>query len=239
VLDCDGVISLGEAQPFKLPLFERLSDLNQRARRGEPVPAVTLNTGRPSPYVEAVMQAMAGWRPALYENGAGLYRPHDYQFKTTPLLTEAHQTALAEILRQVDREIVQPGLAYWQPGKSVCHSLFAHAPHTIDSIFPAVEAIVRRVSPEFVAVPAVLALNIYPAGINKGSGLHWLSRETGIDVADMAGVGDSASDVDFLRLVGQPAAPANATAEVKAVARYVSPHRDAAGTLDILNHWLR
>jgi len=104
---------------------------------------------------------------------------------------------------------------------------------------PAVEAIVRRLSPsgEVVAVSAVLALNIYPAGINKGSGLHWLSRETGIDVAEMAGIGDSSSDVDFLRLVGHPAAPANATADVKAVAAYLSPEADAAGTLDILRHW--
>ena len=45
VLDCDGVISSGEAQPFDMSLFDRLATLNRRAQNGEDVPAVTLNTG--------------------------------------------------------------------------------------------------------------------------------------------------------------------------------------------------
>lgn len=237
VLDCDGVISKGEAQPFNPALFARLANLNRQARRGEPVPAVTLNTGRPSPYVEAVMQAIEGWQPALFENGAGMYLPGPYQFKTTPLLTEAHKIALRQIVQRLDREFVQPGHLYWQPGKSVCHSLFAYPPHTIGEFLPAVQAAVAQISVDFKAEPAALALNIYPAHITKGSGLRWLSGEVGIDPADMAGVGDSASDVDFLRLVGHPAAPANATGDVKSVARFVASEENAAGLLQILDHW--
>ena len=66
VLDCDWVISKGEAQPFNLTLFARLAELNRRAKLADDVPAVTLNTGRPSSYVEAVMQAIEGWQPALF-----------------------------------------------------------------------------------------------------------------------------------------------------------------------------
>lgn len=237
VLDCDGVISIGEAQPFNLNLFARLANLNRRARAGEAVPAVTLNTGRPSAYVEAVMQAIDGWQPALYENGAGMYFPQGYQFKASPLITAAQRASLAKILRRIDETIVQPGLAYWQPGKQICHTLFAHAPQTIATIQPLVSDIVAAITADFVAVPAVLALNIHPAGIDKGSGLRWLSRETGIAPADMAGVGDSSGDVDFLRLVSQPAAPHNATPDVKAVAHYISAQKDAAGLLDILDYW--
>jgi hydroxymethylpyrimidine pyrophosphatase-like HAD family hydrolase len=237
VLDCDGVISVGEAQPFSLELFSRLADLNRRARRGEEVPAVTLNTGRPSPYVEAVLQAIEGWQPALYESGAGMYFPQTYQFATTSLLTAEHQTALHQIIRQIDRQIVQPGYAYWQPGKTICHTLFAHPPLKIADFLPDVEAIVTRVSPEFIALPAVLALNIYPAGINKGTGLTWLAQETGINPAEMAGVGDSSGDLDFLNLVGQRAAPGNASDDVKAVASYVSPYKDTGGLMDILDWW--
>ncbi len=238
VLDCDGVISVGEAQPFNMKLFSRLANLNRRARKGEDVPAVTLNTGRPSPYVEAVMQAIDGRMPALYENGAGLYFPETYRFETTPLLTEAHKTALNEIIGQVDKEVVQTGKAYWQPGKSVCHSLFAHPPHTVAKIIPEVKRVVTAVSDSFAVVKAAaLALNIYPAGIDKGSGLQWLADVTGIDPADMGGVGDSSSDVDFMRLVGHPAAPANATGDVKVTAGYVSALKDAAGLRDILDHW--
>lgn len=237
VLDCDGVLSVGEAQPFNLTLMARLAALNRRARQGEDVPAVTLNTGRPSPYVEAVMQAIGGWQPALFEAGSGMYWPQTYRFDTTPLLTKEDLTAMDNILARVDAAIVQRGFAYWQPGKRVCHTLFAHPPYAIADFTAEVQAIAAEISTAFAVVPAVLALNIYPAHINKGSGLRWLADVTGIEPADMAGVGDSSSDVDFLRLVGNPAAPSNATTDVKAVARFVAPRPDALGVLDMLEQW--
>lgn len=237
VLDCDGVISKGEAQPFNLTLFARLAELNRRARLGDEVPAVTLNTGRPSSYVEAVMQAIDGWQPALYENGAGMYLPQTYQFQTTPLLSADHQANLREVLQVIDQQFVRTGFLYWQPGKRVCHTLFAHPPHRINDFVPEIQATIRQVSPDFVAVPAVLALNIFPAHITKGTGLQWLAGVTNIDPADMVGVGDSSSDVAFLRHVGRAAAPSNATADVQAVVEFVSTRENAAGLLDILDHW--
>jgi hydroxymethylpyrimidine pyrophosphatase-like HAD family hydrolase len=237
VLDCDGVLSKGEAHAFDLSLLARLAELNRRAYRGETVPAVTLNTGRPSPYVEAVMQAIAGWRPALYENGAGLYYPDTYQFELTPHLSQEQKAALQEVILRVDRALVQSGQAYWQPGKTVCYSLFAHPPLTIAAFTTEVETIATQVSAQIVVSPAGLALNIHPAGIDKGTGLLWLAEVTGLDPADMGGVGDSGGDIAFLRRVGYPAAPVNATGQVKAAVRYVSPRADAAGLHDILDHW--
>ncbi|MFQ5576355.1 MAG: HAD family hydrolase [Anaerolineae bacterium] len=237
VLDCDGVLSKGEAQPFDPTLLARLARLNRRARRGEPVPAVTLNTGRPSPYVEAVMQAIDGWQPALFESGAGLYHPHPYRFETTPLLDAEQAAILQQVIERIDRAVVRAGRGYWQPGKTVCHSLFAHPPLSIADFAAEVADIAAAVSPGVVVTPAKLALNIQPAGINKGTGLRWLARVTGINPADMGGVGDTGGDIPFLRLTGAAAAPANATAGVRAVAGYVSPHPDEAGLRDILDYW--
>jgi hydroxymethylpyrimidine pyrophosphatase-like HAD family hydrolase len=237
VLDIDGVLSPGEAYPLDLGLLARLGNLNRRARQGEAVPAVTLNTGRPSPYVEAVMQAIDGWQPALYESGAGLYFPQTYQFRAAPGLTPAHLAKLRLIIERLDQAIVQSGRAYWQPGKSVCHTLFAHPPFTLTDLMPEAQAIVAEVSDDFIVTPASLALNVHPAGIDKGSGLRWLAQVTGIDPIQMGGVGDSAGDIEFLRLVGWPAAPVNATAEVKAAVRYVSTRPEAAGLQEILDYW--
>jgi hydroxymethylpyrimidine pyrophosphatase-like HAD family hydrolase len=237
VLDVDGVLSQGEAQKLDLSLLERLADLNRRARQDHLIPGVTLNTGRPSPYVEAVMQAIDGWQPALYESGAGMYFPQTYQFKTTPLLTAAQAEALQEIVAALDKEVVKKGRAYWQPGKTVCYTLFAVEPLTLADILPEARAVVAELSDQFMVTPAILALNIHPAHINKGTGLQWLAQETGIDPAEMGGVGDSSADVDFLRLVRNPAAPANATPEVKEAVDYVSSEITAAGLHDILNHW--
>jgi hypothetical protein len=238
VLDCDGVLSRGEAQPFNLSLLARLAELNERARRGEAAPAVTLNTGRPSPYVEAVMQAIHGWQPALYESGGGLYYPTTYQFEITPKLTGERRAMLQKAIDRIDQAVVKRGRAYWQPGKTVCYTLFAYPPLTMTDLMVEVEAITTKISDQLMVTPAKLALNIHPAGIDKGTGLEWLAQVTGIDPADMGGVGDTGGDIDFLHLVGYPAAPDNATDSVKAVADYVSTQSDAAGLLDILDYWL-
>jgi hydroxymethylpyrimidine pyrophosphatase-like HAD family hydrolase len=67
--------------------------------------------------------------------------------------------------------------------------------------------------------------------------LQWLVQVTGVEATEMGGVGDSAGDIDFLRLVGWAAAPINATAEVKAVVDYVALQPDSAGLHEILNYW--
>ena len=237
VLDVDGVLSVGEAHPFDLGLLERLARLNHAARNGADVPAVTLNTGRPSAYVEAVMQMIAGWQPALYESGAGLYLPQGYQFRTNPGLTREDLARLDQAIDLLDRALVAPGRAYWQPGKLVCHSLLAEPPLTAAELLPEVEALVTPLSGRIAVSRAGITINVHPAGINKGSGLEWLAELTGVNPAAMAGVGDSPADIDFLRLVGYAAAPANARDEVKAAVGYVASRPDAAGLLEILDYW--
>jgi hydroxymethylpyrimidine pyrophosphatase-like HAD family hydrolase len=237
VLDVDGVLSHGEAQAFDLAVLERLRRLNQEAKSNESLPAVTLNTGRPSPYVEALMQAIDGWRPALFENGAGMYFPQSYQFKVTPLFSQSIKSQLDTLIALLDKEIVQKGKAYWQPGKTVCHTLFSYGEIGIGEIAVEASRLAGTVSDDLSVVLASQALNIYPKLINKGTGLQWLSEETGISALEMAGVGDSDGDIDFLRLVASPAAPENSTSGVKAIAHYVSAYQTAAGLADVLDYW--
>jgi hydroxymethylpyrimidine pyrophosphatase-like HAD family hydrolase len=137
----------------------------------------------------------------------------------------------------LDKHLVQTGKAYWQPGKTVCYTLFAHPPLTIADIEREAKAVVAQYSANFTITSAVIALNIHPTHINKGSGITWLAQVTGIELATMGGVGDSAVDADFLRMIGYPAAPANATDDVKAAVKYVSPYNIAAGLHDILDYW--
>ena len=237
VLDCDGILSKGEGAAFDLRLFARLRALNRRARGGEAVPAVTLNTGRPSPYVEAVLQAIDGRQPALYESGAGLYFPQTYRFETNRALSGEQKRDLQALLELVDQAVVTNGRAYWQPGKSVCHTLFACKPYSIADIEAEVQTIAAAFAGKFIVTRAKQALNLHPAGIDKGTGLTWLAQVTGIALPEMGGAGDTSSDIDFLRWVGRSAAPANATADVKAAVDFVSTADDAAGLHDILDHW--
>jgi hydroxymethylpyrimidine pyrophosphatase-like HAD family hydrolase len=237
VLDIDGVLSDGEARPFDLKLMGHLRELNRQSQTDSAIPAVTLNTGRPSPYVEAVMQSIDGWQPALFENGAGLYFPQSYRFQISPLLSSSIKTQLQELISVLDKNIVQNGKAYWQPGKTICHTLFPIPPYSITEIADEVRACLGHVSDLFAASIAAQALNIHPRNISKGTGLQWLAEHTNIQLSEMAGIGDSDSDMDFLNLLAHSAATDNATANVKAMVRYVSPYPTTEGLEDILTHW--
>src|SRR5437867_4870928 len=75
LLDIDGCLTAGEASPLNFGVLDQLQQVNRRAAEDPMVPAISLCTGRPEPYVELMTQAIAGYLPAIWENGAGLYLP--------------------------------------------------------------------------------------------------------------------------------------------------------------------
>jgi hydroxymethylpyrimidine pyrophosphatase-like HAD family hydrolase len=81
---------------------------------------------------------------------------------------------------------------------------------------------------------ATATLNMIVRGIDKAEGVRWLARGTGIPLGDMAGVGDSESDLKFMRLLRWMATPANAHASVKQLAHHTPPYEDGPGSVDIL-----
>lgn len=239
MLDIDGCLIAGEAKPWNFRVMEFIAQLNQRARKDQSQFAVTLCTGRQEPYVEAIMQAIDGHMPAIYENGGGLYFPAAYRFAENPPITAEMRVTLCEIRRILEREIVATGVGQFQPGKEVSLTLY---PARSDVTFPQLAELAERALDGklngYTVHASVTSVEILPQGIDKGAGLSWLSRETGIPLAQMAGIGDAPSDLSYLRQVGYSATTANARAEVKAAVQYVSPYPDSLGTLDILQHWL-
>jgi HAD superfamily hydrolase (TIGR01484 family) len=198
---------------------------------------VTLCTGRSEPYVEVLMQAIGAHLPAIYENGCGLYLPNRFRFAEHPSITAAMRQALAAAKQTLHARVVDTGLGYFQPGKEVSLTLFPQAGTTLHRLYGAVVDLLGDQDGLFTVQRSVSCVDVTPAGIDKGTGVRWLSEETGIPLAAMGGIGDSSSDLRFLRLVGQAAAPANAEAEVKAAVGYVSPLENGDGVLDILHCW--
>jgi phosphoglycolate phosphatase len=68
--------------------------------------------------------------------------------------------------------------------------------------------------------------------------VRWLGEHLGIPLRAFAGVGDADDDLTFLRVVGYPAAPANASPAVRSTARYVATRPFGEGLLEILEHLL-
>ncbi len=236
VFDIDGVLTDGEARPLDLPLLAHLANMNRAARHNATLPAVTLCTGRPAPYAEMMLQAIDGHLPAIFENGAGLYIPDGYRFLAHPELQDKDDL-IPTVRARIQDELVQNGIAYFQPGKEYTLTLFANDPKATDKLH---EHAISALGPLRSSVDLVYSsscLNILPHGIHKGKGIQFLEMRTGIRPSDMLGVGDSDVDAQFLTLVGSSAAPANANAHVKEIVHFVAPRESSDGVRDILKHF--
>jgi HAD superfamily hydrolase (TIGR01484 family) len=240
VVDVDGCLTRGEGQPWDFSVLEFVAQLNQKTRSGSNPFAVTLCTGRQEPYVEAMMQAIDGFLPAIYENGAGLYFPFPYRFAENPAITPEQRETRERIRRVLRETIIADGLAQFQPGKELTLTLYpARQGITFEQLAEAARSALDGNADGFSVHASVSSVEILPDGIDKGTGIEWLARELGVSLTEIAGIGDAPGDLAFLTRIGFSAAPANATDEVKRAVHYVSPFENGRGVVDILSRWLK
>ena len=79
---------------------------------------------------------------------------------------------------------------------------------------------------------------VLPKGVSKASGLKSLCQTLGIALADVMAIGDAANDLEMLAEVGHPVAMGNASAQVKAIARYQTKSNQADGVAYALEQWV-
>ncbi len=235
VFDVDGVLTRSNGQGLDLQLLELLADLNHAAQEDPSRPAVTLCTGRSAAYAEALLQAIHGHLPAVYENGAGLYVPVPYQFLPHPDL--AGRSGFHEVRRRLEERLVRTGQGFFQAGKEFSLSILPGNPVEIDALYDRVVTALGPLGDTVDLVYSVSCLHVLPRGIHKGKGVEFLAHQTGYTPAEMLGVGDSDVDLPFLAWVGYNAAPANANPAVRRSVQYVAPRPAADGVRDILDHF--
>jgi HAD superfamily hydrolase (TIGR01484 family) len=235
IFDIDGVLTGGETKALDHDLLKCLAGLNGNARQNSQLPGVTLCSGRAAPYVELMTQAIDGFLPAVFENGAGLYIPQSYSFLPNPLLDA--RANIQAVRQRIQTELVDAGFAFFQPGKEYTLTLFPTDPANISRLQNEVERVLGSLCEGVDLVRSPSCLNVLPRGVNKGSGVQFLSNRTNIEVERMLGVGDSDNDVPFLTLVGYKAAPANANTLVKSIVQYISPQAHVEGVRDIIAHF--
>jgi hydroxymethylpyrimidine pyrophosphatase-like HAD family hydrolase len=73
-----------------------------------------------------------------------------------------------------------------------------------------------------------------PPGIDKASGLRAGLRRLGVDSSACVGMGDAENDICFVEVCGLVVAPANAIADLKAVAGLVMAHENGAGVVEFI-----
>jgi HAD superfamily hydrolase (TIGR01484 family) len=235
IFDIDGVLTGGETKALDHELLKCLAGLNRSARQNSKLPGVTLCSGRAAPYVELMTQAIDGFLPAVFENGAGLYSPQSYSFIANPILDA--RSSIYLVRQRIQTELVDSRFAFFQPGKEYTLTLFPTDPANYSRLQYEVERVLGPLCEGVDLVQSPSCLNVLPRGVNKGSGVQFLASQTGIDVNCMLGVGDSDNDLPFLTLVGYNAAPANANTAVKSIVQYISPQAHVDGVRDIIAHF--
>jgi hydroxymethylpyrimidine pyrophosphatase-like HAD family hydrolase len=229
--DVDGCLTAGEGRPIDLEVLADVARVNERSRSDPTIPAVSLCTGRPAPYVEVLVQAIAAYQPSIFENGCGLLFMEPYSFRAHPELDADVMASFRTGLEALEASFVRVGRATWQPGKTYSATLYP-TDGDVHALWTAARALLDD---RFYIDEGVLCINILPAGIDKGVGVEWLCDEAGLSLDEVAGVGDADADLAFLDKVGFAAAPANATRGVRRAVDYVSAESTGRGLLDIVN----
>ncbi len=233
VLDVDGCISY----PFKTPDWDTLTkirNLNLKSRQEPDIPSITLCTGRPYPYAEAVAQWLDIRHPFIFEsaglyhwdgnrietgiggntaNGQGMNSIHAFKEWLTESVIPDYPDILLEFTKMMDAGVVSPNTSQ------------------IDQIYNRIMEHVEKNYPELEVHRTEISVNTLLAGNNKGTGIELLSRELGISSDQMAYIGDSEGDLPALEKVARPFAPLNAIERVKEVAE-VLPYETSGAILE-------
>lgn len=236
VSDIDGCLSAETSTPFDLANLARIREHNDLAVSRGDRPLVTVCSGRPQPFAEAMCRLIGNALvPCVCENGAWVYHPGSNQYTLDPAITPSHFDAVRELSKWA-RIAFGPRGVTEQPGKTASVTLYH--PDTLYLTSEVLPAVRERCDSErwpFRVSMTWLYINCDLAHISKGSGLDRLLAEARIPRERLAGIGDTPGDKCIADRVAHFACPANAHAAIREHAHYVSPLPEAAGVVDILS----
>ncbi len=226
--DIDGCLAAAGHADYDLEAFTRLAELNRLSARDDTVPGLTLVTGRPHGYVDALSQALAIALPMSFENGVGLATRHPYRYWLDPRAEEGRGP-----LRRFAAAVEATDHLTLQPGKVASLSVFPkEASRDLDDLAAELGGMLERLGLELELDPSTDCVNVLVPGVDKATGFAWLCQEIGVPPEQVAGIGDSMGDAPWLETCGVSFAPADAVLEVKAVVSHVSALPDVAAVVE-------
>ena len=238
ISDIDGCLTPEESVPWEWSLFSRFVTRVRAANEGRgPLAPMTLCTGRPQPYVEAMMKMLGVTAPAICENGAVIYTLHDNHARYAPGIDMDKIHGLRHLRAFIEEQLLPrfPG-AVIQFGKEAQLSVFSKQTEVFVPMRKAIDAFLTEhpMAPMTIS-PSLFYLNITPAGTDKGSAVETIRQELNVSREALVGIGDTEGDLALGAAVGWFACPSNAVEAIKDAADYVSPYPMLEGILDILD----
>ena len=237
ISDAEGCLIPGQGRPWDLDALAVVARYNRLARERGDLPPLTICSGRPVQFVDALGQAIGLFVPAACENGAVLFDPR--RGRVEPLFTPEQREQMAGVRSVLEREFFGNGRGRLAVGKEACVSLVPFDPgEDIPALMQEVAAFLAgRLGldgAELCFTHSAGAVDITPAGIDKGLGGRALATVLGLEPGQVLVIGDSHNDLPIMAWAGHVAAPANAIDAVRERAEYVSPQSCCAGVVDIL-----
>lgn len=217
ITDLDGCIS----HPFVSPdwrALSRIKELSRLSREDETIPALTICSGRPFPYVEVVGQWLDVDYPMLFESGGGMYDIKTNEITWNPHFDDEAKKAVVEIKKWLEGTLIKnykgtyPEFAKYtdaglvNPDSSKIALMHKEVLNHVNGNYPMFEVHVTDVS-----------VNIILKKTNKGGGIRFLCEKLDIDLDEVAYIGDTGGDIPALEIVGKSFAPQNANSGVKEV----------------------
>lgn len=240
ISDAEGCLIPGRGRPWDLEALAAVAEHNRLARLHGDRPPLTICSGRPAQFVDALGQAIGLFVPAACENGGVLFEPR--RGRVQPLFSAEQRERMARVRAVLEREFLGNGRGRLAVGKEACVSLVPFDPaEDIPALMREVAAFLRarlgREGEELFCTYSAGAVDITPAGVDKALGGRALAAALGLGPEQVLVIGDSYNDLPLMDWAGRVAAPANAIAEVRAKAGYVAPRNYCEGVVDILRRF--
>jgi len=234
IADIDGCLASEGQEAFDLPRLAAVAEHNRLAMDRGDRPFVTVCSGRPQPFAEAICRLIGNLTmPCVAEMGVWTYHPGTNRYEMDPRIGPEHMEAVHALSAWCETEFGGRGVTQ-QPGKNASVTLWHRDTAYLKSLLPVVQGACDRRGWPFRVTSTWYYINCELSHVSKGSGLDRVLAEVKIPRERIAGIGDTEGDRCIAERVGFFACPANAKAAIKEHAHYVSPFAEAEGVVDIL-----
>lgn len=234
--DVDGCLTPEHHDPFNADGLLKIRRHNELAYELGDRPVVTLCTGRPLGFAEAICRLIGNTTlPVICENGVWLWHPETNRFDRDPRIEDAHVAEVVACRAWVLSEFGSNGISV-QPGKDASFSVH-HADH--ERLAQIEDAIRARCTAEGWPIRVSSTwhwINCDLDFVSKGTAIDRLIEQTGLDAERLAGIGDTWGDRFIADRVSWFGCPSNAQKEIKARADFVSAGPEIFGVCEILEH---
>lgn len=250
LIDVDGCVVSTNGK-VSCEFFSGLSIISryvEKANQGK-FPPIAFCSGRDRNYIEAVSFFVGlpnFW--SVIESGIALFNPATKELIFNPALIDEVKRVFKEITEERIPKILEKyHQLFLYPGNMVCVAL-----ERKQGIATPIEALYEFILTEMADLiqkgytritHSDCAIDISPAGIDKASGLQFLSQYTGINLKKTLGIGDSNGDFPLFESVGYIGCPANASEECKKLVEkrkgYISSYPYVRGVADVIENFIK